>query len=156
MNIELIRVTRHLFTRQGDAYLPVGVILKIARKIAQDGGQQAKDEPDELDNDETSEDVPHPSEWIFDDPRQNVTIGEKVVHFQGGTQYRLLKYAANGGTDLQEAWRVAWEYESPADWRIMKSMEKRINEKLSKVVGLVVVFKVTSKKIALYTLENKG
>lgn len=114
------------------------------------------DEDDDGEVEADADDVPEsvePSGWEFDDARQDVTIGGKVLHFQGGTQYRLLKYAAQGGTDLQEAWRVAWQYNGPADWRIMNSMAKRINQKF-RVVGLVVVFKVTSKKIFIMNPSN--
>lgn len=33
MKIEVIRVTRHVFTRQGDVYLPVEFIRKAARRL---------------------------------------------------------------------------------------------------------------------------
>ena len=155
MKIEVVRVTRHIFRRQGDSYLPVGVILKIARKIAQDGGQQAKDEPDELEDEETPEGVPEPSEWGFDDERQTVSFGDVSLRFQSGTQYRLLKYAASGGTDLQEAWRVAWEYDGPAEWRTVKKNALRINQRLS-AVGLVPTFSVSTKKIMLHVPKKTG
>lgn len=148
MKIEVVRVTRHIFRRQGDSYLPVGVILKIARKIAQDGGQQAKDEPDELEDEETPEDVLEPSEWIFDDKEQTVNFGEKTIRFQGGTQYRLLKYAASGGTDIQEAWRVAWEYEGQVEWLTVKATAQRLN-KTFRANGLWYTFTVNTKKILL-------
>lgn len=149
MKIEVVRVTRHIFRRQGDSYLPVGVILKIARKIAQDGGQQASDDPDELEDEETPEGVPAPSEWGFDDERQTVSFGDVSLRFQSGTQYRLLKYAASGGADLLEAWRVAWEYEGPADWRTVKAAAGRINRTFQ-VHGLGYTFTVNTKKITLH------
>lgn len=149
MKIEVIRVTRHIFTRQGDSYIPVGVILKIARHLKQDGVQAASDEPDDPEDDETPEGVLEPSEWVFDDQEQTVNFGDVSLRFQSGTQYRLLKYAASGGTDLQEAWRVAWEYDGPAEWRTVKKNATRINQRF-KALGLVPTFSVTTKKITLH------
>lgn len=107
------------------------------------------DEDDDGEEEADADDVPEsvePSGWEFDDARQDVTIGGKVIHFQGGTQYRLLKYAAQGGTDIQEAWRIGWERNCPADWRNVKDMARRINAKF-RGCGLVCVFRVTSKKV---------
>lgn len=145
MKLEVIRVTRHIFTRQGDAYIPVGVILKIARHLKQEGCQAADDPED----DETPEDIPEPSEWVFDDERQTVDFGDVSLRFQSGIQYRLLKFAASGGTDLQEAWRFAWEYDGPAEWRTVKKNAIRINQRF-KAIGLGPTFTVDTKKITLH------
>lgn len=114
------------------------------------------DEDDDGEVEADADDVPEsvePSGWEFDDARQDVTIGGKVLHFQGGTQYRLLKYAAQGGTDLQEAWRVAWQYNGPADWKTVWKAADRINQRL-KTIGLVPTFSVNTKKI-LFQVSQK-
>lgn len=101
--------------------------------------------------------VVEPSGWEFDDARQDVTIGGKTLHFQGGTQYRLLKYAAQGGTDLQEAWETGWNFHSAFIWRTIWDTARVINKKLSsgKVSGKTLgILKVQSKKITLQTSEN--
>lgn len=110
-----------------------------------------QDEDDDGEEEADADDVPEsvePSGWEFDDARQDVTIGGKTLHFQGGTQYRLLKYAAQGGTDLQEAWRVAWQYNGPADWLTVKATAQRLN-KTFRSNGLWYTFTVNTKKILL-------
>ena len=110
------------------------------------------DEDDDGEEEADADDAPEsvePSGWEFDDARQDVTIGGKVLHFQGVYQYRLLKYAAQGGTDIQEAWRMVWGYTSQVELDTVKKMAKRIKNRL-KGDGIGVSFKVNTKIIVLY------
>lgn len=115
-----------------------------------------QDEDDDGEEEADADDVPEsvePSAWQFDDARQDVTIGGKVLHFQGGIQYQLLQFVAQGGTDLQEAWEKVWKYRSAFIWRTVWDAARHINKKflLCKVVGKL---KVGSKKISWQTSEN--
>lgn len=45
MKIEVIRVTRHVFTRQGDVYLPVEFIRKAARRLQEPREEASVERP---------------------------------------------------------------------------------------------------------------
>lgn len=118
------------------------------------------DEDDDGEVEADADDVPEaeqesvdPSDWQFDDETQDVTIGGRVLHFQGGTQYKLLKYAAQGGHDLQEAWEKVWGFHSAFLWRTIWDTARVINRKLTsgKVVGKLTV---KAKKILFQIPEN--
>lgn len=114
-----------------------------------------QDEDDDGEEEADADDVPEsvePSGWEFDDARQDVTIGGKVLHFKGEYQYKLLKYAAQGGTDLQEAWETVWNFNSAFIWRTIWDVARQVNNKLAsgEVVGIL---KVKSKKIFLQKPE---
>lgn len=106
-------------------------------------------EADADDVPEAEQESVDPSDWQFDDVRRDVKIGGKVIHFQSVTQFRLLKYAARGGTSLQEAWEKVWGFTSRADWDTIKQMAKRIKNRLQ-VDGIGVSFTVNTKNIFLH------
>lgn len=91
------------------------------------------DEDDDGEVEADADDVPEsvePSGWEFDDARQDVTIGGKVLHFQGVIQYNLLKYVALGGRTCQDAWKEVWKFNGPAEWRTIQKAAQQVTSKL--------------------------
>ena len=117
-------------------------------KNDEDDGEVEADADDVPEAEQKPESV-EPSAWQFDDVRRDVKIGGKVIHFQSVTQFRLLKYAARGGTSLQEAWEKVWGFTSRADWDTIKQMAKRIKTRLQ-ADGIGVSFTVNTKNIFLH------
>lgn len=118
--MKLIRITHEVWTHNGEIYLPVTVIQRMAKKI----DQKPKAEITLL-----PEDAP-PEEWRFDDNTRMVNIGGGQIVKFSRLEYGLLKFVAKGGTNIQKAWQQVWEYQSPAEWRVMKHTAVRISKKL--------------------------
>lgn len=172
--MKMIRITHEVWKKNGDIYLTVTVIRRLAKHVGKksDGGKRARKvkgqtvtEPESTGADgpagksaltrsmTASPDGALPADWVFDDGARTVDLGGGQVMKLGRIQYGLLKYIAQGGRSTQEAWEQVWEYQSLADWRTMKNTVNHINEKLEKCSRVFKVV-VTTREVKIFIPEN--
>lgn len=167
--MKMIRITHEVWKKNGDIYLTVTVIRRLAKHVGKksDGGKRARKvkgqtvtEPESAGADgpagksaltrsmTASPDGALPADWVFDDGARTVDLGGGQVMKLGRIQYGLLKYIAQGGRSTQEAWEQVWEYSSPVEWRTVKDSAKLINEKLEQCDQSLEV-KVTTREVKI-------
>ena len=173
--MKMIRITHEVWKKNGDIYLTVTVIRRLAKHVGKksDGGKRARKvkgqtvtEPESAGADgpagnsaltrsmTASPDGALPADWVFDDGARTVDLGGGQVMKLGRIQYGLLKYIAQGGRSTQEAWEQVWEYQSPAERRTIKRAVEEINEKLREGTKGYKIY-VTTREVKIFALENK-
>lgn len=172
--MKMIRITHEVWKKNGDIYLTVTVIRRLAKHVGKksDGGKRARKvkgqtvtEPESAGADgpagksaltrsmTASPDGALPADWVFDDGARTVDLGGGQVMKLGRIQYGLLKYIAQGGRSTQEAWEQVWEYQSPVEWRTVKKTAEHINEQLEKCPKVPKI-KVTTREVKIFIPEN--
>ncbi len=173
--MKMIRITHEVWKKNGDIYLTVTVIRRLAKHVGKksDGGKRARKvkgqtvtEPESAGADgpagksaltrsmTASPDGALPADWVFDDGARTVDLGGGQVMKLGRIQYGLLKYIAQGGRSTQEAWEQVWEYSSPVDWRTVRDTALRINERLGQCEKVLEI-KVTTREVKILNPENQ-
>lgn len=94
-----------------------------------------------------------PREWVFDLERQTVTIGSFQMEFQGETQFRLLRFVCQGGTDAVEAWKIVWGNVPPVEYDAIRNTARPLNLKLQEV-GLPYRVTPSTKTLKFCKIEN--
>ena len=160
--MKLIRITHEVWTRNGDLYLSVTVIRRLAKHVERKTAKKKKGKrshvPEHEPHQETRlpvvSDDALPSAWVFDDGARTVDLGGGQVMKLGRIQYGLLKYIAEGGRSTQEAWEQVWEYSSPVEWRTIRDTAIPLNEKLEQC-GKVLKIEVTTREVKIFIPKNK-
>lgn len=163
--MKMVRITREVWKKDGDFYLTVTVIRRLAKHVEKKTGgvkrRRPKPRPESRPETETRPEsrlpaVPDgalPSAWVFDDDARTVDLGGGQVMKLGRIQYGLLKYIAKGGTSTQEAWEKVWEFQSPAEWRTVRNTAMLLNEKLEECQKVIEI-KVTTREVKFSVPEN--
>lgn len=164
--MKMVRITREVWKKDGDFYLTVTVIRRLAKHVEKKTGgvkrRRSKPRPESRPETEPRPEsrlpaVPDgalPSAWVFDDDARTVDLGGGQVMKLGRIQYGLLKYIAQGGTSTQEAWEQVWEYSSPVEWRTVRDTALRINERLEQCDQVVEV-QVTTREVKFSIPEGE-
>ena len=173
--MKMIRITHEVWKKNGDIYLTVTVIRRLAKHVGKksDGGKRARKvkgqtvtEPESAGADgpagnsaltrsmTASPDGALPADWVFDDGARTVDLGGGQVMKLGKTQYGLLKYIARGGRSTQEAWEQVWKYPSPVEWRTIRDAAIQLNKKLCQCVNVCKV-EVTTREVKFFFPENE-
>ena len=168
--MKMIRITRDVWKKDGDFYLTVTVIRRLAKHVEKKTGgvkrRRPKPRPESRPETEPRPEsrlpaVPDgalPSAWVFDDVARTVDLGGGQVMKLGRLQYGLLKYIAQGGRSTQGAWEQVWEYHSEAEWRTIKKTAEPLNEKLEQYrnsTETVPKIVVTSREVKFFNPENQ-
>ena len=113
----------------GTLYVSLDFLRSTARQL-----DDPEPEPEELSGsgklEPEPETMPAGLAFTFDDEKQTVTYGGKVLTFRGSIQYRLLKMVqARKTVNVRDIWREIWG-DGPAEWRTIRSNGDPINAKL--------------------------
>ena len=164
--MKMVRITREVWKKDGDFYLTVTVIRRLAKHVEKKTGgvkrRRPKPRPESRPKTEPRPEsrlpaVPDgaiPSAWVFDDDARTVDLGGGQVMKLGQTQYGLLKYIAQGGRSTQEAWEQVWKYQSPVEWRTIRDAAIQLNKKLGQCVNVCKV-EVTTREVKIFFPENE-
>lgn len=143
--MKMVRITKEVWSKDGDFYLSVTVIRRLAQRVGKNAPKRKKVRPKfhapEAEAEPETEAKPEirlpavpegstPTDWKFDDDARTVDLGGGQMMKLGRIQYGLLKYIAQGGRSTQEAWETVWKYDSPVEWRTVKGTAEALNEKL--------------------------
>ena len=158
--MKMIRITREVWTKDGDFYLTVTVIRRLARHVERkaEGRKRIRKGKRRTFHRQESRlpdgpDGVRPADWVFNDQARTVDLGGGQVMKLGRIQYGLLRYIAEGGTSIQEVWEQVWEYTSPVEWRTVRNTAMLLNEKLEEC-NLVIEIKVTTREVKFFIPEN--
>ena len=164
--MKMIRITREVWSKNGDFYLSVTVIRRLAKHVERKtgGGKRTRKEKLRTVTEPETETLPEsrlpavpdgalPADWVFNDKARTVDLGGGQVMKLGRIQYGLLKYIANGGNSTQEAWEQVWEYSSPVDWRTVKGTAEALNGKLDECKKRQKI-EVTTREVKILISEN--
>lgn len=157
--MKMIRITREVWTKDGDFYLTVTVIRRLAKHVEKKTGRVKRRKKAQPRNHSEPANLPVvpddalPADWVFNDNSRTVDLGGGQVMKLGRIQYGLLKYIAQGGRSTQEAWEQVWEYQSPAEWRTIRDTAIPLNEKLEQC-GKVLKIEVTTREVKIFIPEN--
>lgn len=162
--MKMIRITREVWSKNGDFYLSVTVIRRLAKHVEKKTSRKKKAkrptvrEPEPETRPESRlpavPDDALPADWVFNDQTRTVDLGGGQVMKLGQTQYGLLKYIAQGGRSTQEAWEQVWKYQSPVEWRTIRDAAIQLNKKLGQCVNVCKV-EVTTREVKIFFPENE-
>ena len=115
----------------GTLYVSLDFLRSTARQL-----DDPEPEPEELSGsgklEPEPETMPAGLAFTFDDEKQTVTYGGKVLTFRGSIQYRILKMASSGKElNNRDVWQDIWG-DALTEWRTILDAAKQVNLKLDR------------------------